>query len=231
MNVLIYCPLNPKQPRIFARSLQSILTLDWPHPAETIFGRDDNPKPGQAGYDNLLEKHNRARELALAGGYDALLLVEADMILPGDALARLSLVDADVAYGLYCSRHGRYQWLAFSELSEHTGVSIDRNRRFCVDSWGKVIPTAGVGMGCTLIRRNVLEAVPFRRYGSCADDWYFSLDCQVHGFTQAHDLGVVCGHILNEGAPKIIWPTISDPDFLYEYEFFETADLRERSNS
>lgn len=230
MKVLIYCPLNPRRPRIFARSLQSILTLEWDGPAEIVFGRDDNPPLGQAGYDNLLEKHNRARELALAGGYDALFLVEADMIVPSDALVRLAQVDADVAYGLYCSRHGRYQWLAFSEISESSGKSIDRNRRFCVDHWGKVIPTVGVGMGCTLIHRRVLEAMPFRRYGACADDWYFSLDCIARGFTQAHDLGVVCGHILSDGAPKILWPTISDPDFLYEYEFFDRPEMRERAS-
>lgn len=214
MKVLLYCPLYPKSPRIYARSLQSIFTQDFRFPIEMTFGKNDG---ATVGITDLVDKHNRARQWALDGGYDVLFVVEADNILPYDALSRLAAIDTDVAYGLYCSRHGKHQWLAFSELREKTGRSIDRNRRWCAANWGKVIETKGVGMGCTLIRRRALEAIEFRVNGAMADDWYFSLDCQEKGFSQHHDLGVVCGHVLRDGSNKIVWPSIESAT-MYEYE-------------
>ena len=189
----------------------------WDDPLEIVFGRHDGDHPN--GRENLMDKHNRIRKAALAGGYDALFMVEADILLPEDAIKRLAAVDTDVAYGLYCSRHPNYQWLAFSELNKNTGKSYDHKRKWCVANWGKVIETKGVGMGCTFIHRNVLEQIEFRLDGGCADDWYFSMDCQAKGFRQHHDLGVACGHIIRDGKPRIIWPTVSDPNALYEFEF------------
>lgn len=218
VKVLLYCPLNPATPRVYARTVQSIFTLDWPWPIDIVFGRQDAIKEGQNGYDNLTEKHNHARQMVLDCDYDALFLVEADMILPEDALKRLAAIDTDVAYGLYCSRHGSRQWLAFDKIEKHTGKSIDRNRKYCVDNWGRVVDTKGVGMGCTFIWQRVLHKLTFRRDGPCADDWYFSLDCIEQGFRQRHDLGVVCGHILNQGTNSILWPAINQPDFMYEIE-------------
>lgn len=219
MKVLLYCPLNPQPPRIYARTIQSIMTLDWNYPLEVVFGKDDKPKEGQHGYDNLIEKHNRARDIVLNNDFDALFYVEADMIIPSNALTRLAAIKTDVAYGLYCSRHGRYQWLAFTEVGKRIGRSVDRNKLYCSEQWGKVIPTQGVGMGCTLIHRHVLEKLVFRREGHHCDDWYFSLDCIEKGLRQHHDLGVVCGHISREvkNKPMIIWPTIAD-DMMYKLE-------------
>jgi len=201
MKILLYCPLNPSVPRVYARTLQSILTQEWPHVLDIVFGKRD----GDRSLDDLTAKHNRARKLALAGGYDALFLVEADMIIPPDALLKLADIETDVAYGLYVSRHGSGQWLAFDQISKNSGKSINRNRKYCADKWGKVIETQGVGMGCTLINRRALEALEFRRYGANADDWYFSLDCIELGIKQYHHLGVVCGHI---DGRHVLWPSL-----------------------
>ena len=214
MRVLLYCPLNPKPPRVYARTLQSIFTQEWDFPLDIMFGKQDHVN-GQSGYDNLIEKHNRARKMVLDGGYDALFLVEADMIIPANALLRLAAIDTDVAYGLYVSRHGNYQWLAFDQIGKNSGKSIDRHPLRCAQDWGKVIETKGVGMGCTLIHRNVLQALEFERRGSCADDWYFALDCVEKGFRQHHDLGVVCGHIDNK---MIIWPSLEADEVMFETE-------------
>lgn len=216
MNILLYCPLNPKGPRIYARTIQSIFALEWGGYLDVVFGKQDALPAGQKGGENLIEKHNRIRGYALAGGYDAVLMVEADMIVPPDTLIRLTAIETDVAYGLYCSRHGGHQWLAFSQLSRSTGTSIGKDRRYCAEHWGKVIQTKGVGMGCTLIRRNVLQALEFHKDGPCADDWYFSLDCARLGFRQHHDLGVVCGHIVSE-TKKIVWPSI-ETEAMREFE-------------
>lgn len=221
MTILVYCPLAPTPPIVHDRALASIFALRWMQPADIVFGRADTrkyPDP-QSRNTNITAKYNRARDLALSGGYDALLTVESDMIIPPLALERMSRIDADVVYGLYVSRHGKHVWLAFSDLTgreggKYAGMSFSNDPDLCREAWGSVVETAGVGLGCTLIRRRVLEAIPFRNPdGMVANDWHFALDVKAAGFRQVHDCGVVCGHIgddvgaLGTTANAAYWPT------------------------
>lgn len=143
--ILIYVPLSPTTPKIYGRSLQSTFRLEWPGKIEIVFGRNDNPVGHK--YEDLVTKHNEARDMALMGGYDALFLIENDMILPPDALIKLDQVDADVAYGLYCGRHGWHHWLAFSHIIGWGGVSVSQDEALMHRVWGNVFETMGVGMG------------------------------------------------------------------------------------
>ncbi len=213
--VLIYIPAMPYPPRVYPRTWTALMALDCLYPADLVIGREDSIKiPDRLEHNrNLAEKYQHARQMALGGGYDALLTVEADMIVPPLALERLSRIEADVAYGVYCSRHGDHQWLAYPEMDEHRGVSLSSAPEIARAAWGQAIETSGVGLGCTLIWRRVLESIPFR----CdlptehANDWEFALDVKAKGFVQKHDLGTVCGHLSYdvENDPVIYWP---DPD-------------------
>ena len=205
--ILVYCPLAPTEPRIHPRTLASIMALEWDHPLTIVLDREDMPaKPCQAtAYQNLTAKHNHARQMALDGDYDAVLFVEADMVIPRHTLKRLDAVNADVAYGLYISRHKPHQWLAYSRLyGSGSGTSFSLMPEYCKAAWGSVVDSAGVGMGCTLVWRHVLEEIEFRCPSPhVADDWYFALDAAEKGFKQKHDCGVVCGHVDGD---TIYWP-------------------------
>jgi hypothetical protein len=216
MNVLVYVPMAPTTPRIYARTVQSLFTLDWADELPIVFGRNDTPKGDK--YADLRHKHNAARRMALDGNYDAVLFVENDMVLPADALRRLVAVDADVAYGLYVNRHGWNRWLAFFNIAGYGGVSFSQDEERMRDAWGNVRESKGVGMGCTLIHRHVLEAIEFRNApdDAVADDWMFALDCAERGYRQAHDFGCVCGHITPDG--KVLWPNPDTPT-RYSVEF------------
>lgn len=210
--VLVFVPLDPNPPHIHPATLKSILHLEWGGALEIVLGRSD----GEGGkYADLADKYDRARILALKGGYDGLLTVEADMLLPSDALLRLAEVDADVAYGLYVSRHpgrrvGEDRWLAFAEVTGaedgFQAVKLCKSADERRDAWGTVRESRGMGLGCTLIGRGPLYDVEFR----CPDttvscDWYLSLDCQMSGYSQAHHFGVQCGHIDGE---MVLWPDV-----------------------
>jgi hypothetical protein len=56
---------------------------------------------------------------------------------------------------------------------------------------------SGVGFGCTLIRRQVLEAIPFHANPTARQgpDSAFALDCVRQGVTQLARFDVRCGHI------------------------------------
>jgi hypothetical protein len=178
-----------------------------------VLERNDNPE--RRGYEDITEKYNRARDLVLNNGYDALLTVEADMIVPPGALKRLSSLETDVAYGLYCSRRPRHSWLVFLELSERQGTAITKKPDLARKYWGRAIESCGAGLGCTLIKRHVLEEIDFRlQSGGPASDWWFALDCIKAGFRQVSDLSTVCGHIDKD---MVIWPDPGD-DKLYKIE-------------
>ena len=167
--VLIYCPLNPKPPGVHQRTRDSIFSLEWDGQADIVFGKRDRDIPRRRKISNhenecnldITNKYNHARELTLTGGYDAMMTIEADMIPPKNALERLARTDADVVYGLYVSRHGKHPWLTLSNVTEQVRGSkgIGETWQERESMWGKVVDTAGVGLGCTLIRREVLEAM------------------------------------------------------------------------
>lgn len=211
--VLVYCPLNPTPPGIHKRTLESIFALEWDGRADIVFGKHDREvitaDQNERNLD-ITRKYNQARDLTLSNGYEALFTVEADMILPSsNALKELALNGADVAYGLYVSRHGKHPWLTMANVTEQVRGSkgLGETWEERQSMWGKVVETAGVGLGCTLIRSEVLEVIPFRVKDEwIANDWYFAIDAREKGFTQVHDCGVVCGHIDNY---RVLWPDVS----------------------
>jgi hypothetical protein len=232
-NVLIYCPLTPQAPGIHKRTLESIFAMKWDGRADLVFGKHDRIQPARrdiSNYENernwdITDKYNRAREMALSGGYDAMLTVEADMIPPSNALKRLAGAESDISYGLYVSRHGKHPWLTLSNVTEQVrgskGMGETWQEREAM--WGKVVNTAGVGLGCTLIRREVLEEISFRvKDKFIANDWYFAIDARKKGFTQAHDCSVVCGHVDNY---RVLWPDIANGYRVIDEEQIDIQEL------
>lgn len=227
--ILLFCPLKPRtdehggrEPQLFGRTNESIFRQDY-EPLDMWFSKGDNPFFDNNGRHNICHNYNKARRLVLDNGYDYLFTVEADMVIPPDALTKLLAVDADVAYGLYCFRNTS-TWSAWTELDMVRGRSIRKDRSRAKAAWGKVIDVAGVGMGCTLIKRHVLETLEFRvddiNNPDVHNDWVFAYDLQQNDFTQKCDLGVVCGHISMTPTPRVIWP---DPDAprMYRNDFIE----------
>lgn len=203
--VLLYCPLYPSTPKIYPETDTSIKNIRWGRTLDVVlddWGSElEHTNSLQEKHKRIMEKYRRARQLTLDGGYDALFTIEADMVVPGDALMKLAEVDADVVYGLYVSRH-TLNWYA-NLLINGRKAKINRNPSLRRRLWHKVVESTGVGFGCTLIRRHVLESLDFRIGGNSAADTYFAEDCMKMGYKQAHDLRVVCGHISND---EVIWP-------------------------
>lgn len=160
MRVLAFTPTYPGGLRRETRRAMQGQTVgcDWrvgmhnPHPAGDM--------------RNVLAQYVRGREEFLASGADAWWLVEHDNVPSGDALAIMleSLTEAGVVYAPYLFRHGT-QTLSAHRLEgrRELGMSLmlypeelDAMRRAGV---GEV---SGLGFGCTLIRREVVERFPMR---------------------------------------------------------------------
>lgn len=204
MRILCTVATYPKAPLMYAATWDALHAQGIPDGVELSIVRIESPDIAIDGRQDILSKHLLSRQMVIDGNYDALWSVEADMILPNDALAKLLQVDAGVVYGLYLAR-STGMWLCFPQLAERGTQSITANPKAAVSAWGNVIDSQGAGMGCTLIRRSVFDSVSFR-LGSPQfhDDWTFAQDCIAAGIAQKHHCGVICGHILNE--KMALWP-------------------------
>lgn len=218
MKVLVATPVMRGE--LYKFAWLSWYAMDWPGRLDyyQMIGGDNDP----IAYNNIVNKYNDAREIVLNNGYDALMTVESDNIVPKDALKRLVAADADVTYGVYVWKHGFPYWNCYTTLNAELGLSMTMTPEEAKVNWGKVIDVAGVGNGCTLIQRQVLEALEFKwapgEFGCC--DWHLSVDCQRLGFTQRMDLGLVCGHIATDPVYRILWPDPNEKG-LYRMQLLE----------
>lgn len=177
--------------------------IDW-------FVTKDNPHPAddRRGYPNILRNLTRARAMVLDGGYDALFVLESDIVPPPDVLARLAKIDADVAGGMYGLRGDSWTTNVFPYVPRQIACGACIEPVEIVRLWGKHTRANGVCLGCALIRRNVLERVKFRLVDgeSPAPDWWFMEDCNALGLTVVADLGVRCEHIGEHGEVYRVHP-------------------------
>lgn len=196
IRVLVFTPTYGDGPR--PETLASIAALGftgaWHHEVSW-----HNPY-GDGNMANVLAQYLRGSQLALDGGYDALLTVEHDMQVPPSALQALWDAGAPVAYGVYVFRQGlgkTLNALEFLPNARNIGESLGLHyKKLMAARQREIVPVSGVGFGCTLIRREVLERVPFRadENGVTAPDVPFAIDCLRAGVAQVAHFGVACGH-------------------------------------
>ena len=179
-----------------------IVTVDNPYPA---------PDPR-----NVLHQYRCIQATFVAGDWDSLVLVEHDNVLPdAGAIQRMYDTAADVVYAPYRFRKGglsTWQYINNTNLgmplSEHP-AELEQARAAGV--WR----VSGTGFGCTLIRRHVVEPLPFRPDGlSLYPDIPFAQDCLRAGFTALANMTVEVGHYTAEG--ELLLPFGGGPMAIYE---------------
>ena len=196
MHVYAFTPTyaNALRPETVA----SVIAQRWGGRLTWQIGRH-NPYPAP-DMRNVGAQYDKARSTFLAGDYDALWLVEHDMVLPPDALAKLVDTDAQVVYAPYMLRHGTNVLSAWRyEGDKALGESLSLHRADLKRAkLQPVTRVSGVGFGCTLLRREVVVQIPFR-VTDAAPDTPFATDCLAAGIVAVARWDAACGHI-HEGA-------------------------------
>jgi hypothetical protein len=197
MTILVFTPTIDDQLRPETGASIAAQKTDMPFVWEVS---DHNPYPGEKAM-NVVAQYQRGREMALAGGFDAMLTVEHDMVIPPDAIEKLYGTDAPVVYGVYTLRHGMkvlntWQYQGDKNLGMSLSLYPAELRAYRKQGWGQV---SGVGWGCTLIRREVLERLPVRRGDGDAGDLAFATDCLHLGIRMIARFDVPCDHIEPDG--------------------------------
>lgn len=210
-----------------SETVKRVHTLDWGdkdgYDVLTCWGGD--MRPDENRFQAVTRKYQALQRTFLGGPWDCLLTVEQDMLIPPDALSKLGQLIADgahVAYGLYVWRYQEQHW-----WNAHPKIANDAQNvpwfwsmtQYPEDArrlWGQPVLVDGLGFGCTLISRQALTRIPFRQGNADhCNDTTFALDCQDEGMIQIADLGVVCGHRIDD--THVIWPDIDQPT-LYRIE-------------
>lgn len=208
-NVMVFTPVYRLQPETVA----AIMALEGVG-AVTLCLQRDNPYAGDRETDgpkNHLHQYQRGRELFLCGGFDAMLIIEDDIMPPVDTLARLARLNAPLAYGVYMFRHGAkianvferyYPW---PKLARNIGESISLAHHWKDAQRKGAIECSGAGFGCLLIRREVLEAHPFEAHpDGNFFDYYWTEQVYRAGYKMMADARCHCGHI--DENQEVLWP-------------------------
>ena len=203
-DVLVFTPIFRLEPE----AVKGIMGLVWPGPLSLLMQRD-NPHEGD-GVANHLHQYQRGRDHFLKGDYDAMLVIESDIIPPANTLGHLAALAADVAYGCYMLRAAPAQPVVnvfekYPKPARNQGESLTVRGLWAQAVRQGIVECSGGGLGCTLIARHVLEAIPFRMGETrtwC--DHYWTRDVYQAGYTMKADTTVQCGHKCPDGL--VLWP-------------------------
>src|SRR3990172_3368820 len=198
IRVLVFCPtyaLLNGELAVHSETLSKIHQLNFSGHFDVEIGMD-NPYPPPDNR-NVLHQYRKGRKMVLEGGYDALMTVEHDILVPPDALQLLWDAGAPTAYGIYLFRGFRNIPNVYRLRGAVRPSMIMYQKRLGQDVQAGVVDTHGAGMGCLLIQRNVLKRVDFRTTAQMtAPDFPFAEDCKRLGIRQVAHFGVQCGHII-----------------------------------
>ena len=202
MRIMVFTPYGD---RLEPETVEAVLGLDYEGQTTAVF---QWAQPTGDSKRDILRQYQTGREAFLGGGYDALLVIESDIIPPPDTLKKLIALDTDCAYGVYMFRHGnpiiniahRYEGQAANR-----GEPLDLRPEILAEAIEQVqYHCTGGGLGCVLIKRHVLEAIEFRNGNGGHCDTHFNNDVHRLGFDMWADMSVICGHKRPDG--EILYP-------------------------
>ena len=156
------------------------------------------------GYDVACARNEMARG-ALAAKADYLWMVDSDMVVPDEALARLLSDGVPVATGWYVRGAGDGDMTCAAKRGS-TGFIASWRASELVEKRTRgveLLEVKGNGLGCALVRTDVFERIarPWFRFTDHGDgtvlgeDYWFCQRCADAGIPVYVDLRVACGHI------------------------------------
>ncbi len=168
---------------------------------------------GKTTYTYICESQNQIRDYFLAGNYTHLFFLETDLFPPRDIVRLFKTVNAPVISAPYFLYYHREKMQMNQEIKIIGGQRAITRNYTLKESFnftdGRIKEGFAFGFGCTLIRRDVVEKIPFRVVGenltcnedgspSHADSFFYS-DLQKNHISPYLYTGITVVHHKSEG--------------------------------
>ena len=166
-----------------SHEVNHLLSMFDPHP--TLTDKQEIKHISEGGRKNLIYKMESARRIAIAEGYEYLLNVEQDNVIPAHALVDLVASGKDLISGIYRYRPSRKPNMPLMP-EKRKGVNfVDADLNTGVQA-AYLIP-----WGCTLFSRNVFTQMPF----TIGLDGDYTTQCEKAGIQRWVHTGVRVSHM------------------------------------
>ena len=163
-----------------------------------------------------------ASALKSNSGWDRMVVYEADMMPPVNALNRIADYpdQLDIVGSMYFQHPAPHRPLVYAQVDENHYTALLPNQIDEMMAKPGVYPVDAVGLGFTSIHRRVLEkwdpAVPMFAGGELGHDMWFSREAKRQGFMVHVDSGIECSHLTE-------WPVGYQDSKRLHTEISETA--------
>lgn len=163
-------------------------------------------------------------QVAFQKGYDYIMWLDDDMIVPDDIIERLLAHNKDIVSGIYFGRKN-FRPLLFDVIPEEdeageTLYSIKNHTEYPQDELFKI---DGIGFGCVLTKVSALKKIwqcpdegiggtCFDFIGGVGEDLSFAIRCQRLGIETWVDTSIKCGHLSEFTVTEAHWLAIKEQE-------------------
>lgn len=141
---------------------------------------------------------NIIAKYAQENGFDYIMWVDSDIILPKDALTRMLKHEKDIVAGVYSYKELGTDEVVAKVLEDGSTTDYRNLKIKEVQESKGLIEIGGFGFGCVLTKVKVFNDIPFPWFiytQDMGEDIFFCRKAQNEGYKLWLDTDVICGHI------------------------------------
>jgi hypothetical protein len=141
---------------------------------------------------------NIIAKYAQENGFDYIMWVDSDMILPKNTLVRLLSHDKDIVSGVYSYKVLGNKEVVAKRFQDETREEYDNLTIKEIKESSGLIEVDGFGFGCVLTKTSMFDKIPYPWFiytQEMGEDIFFCRKAQNEGYKLWLDTDVICGHI------------------------------------
>jgi len=141
---------------------------------------------------------NIIAKYAQENGFDYIMWVDSDMILPKNTLVRLLSHDKDIVAGVYSYKVLGNKEVVAKRFQDETREEYDNLTIKEIKESSGLIEVDGFGFGCVLTKTSMFDKIPYPWFiytQEMGEDIFFCRKAQNEEYKLWLDTDVICGHI------------------------------------